>query len=123
MAMELADEIKTAARRLGQSLRQDDAVHPYYQAIADIQADPEASSLEKKMYELYEAIIARQQADEEVSEDDASLYRELREEVQAHPLIAKRREALRVVKPYLAEIADEISLPLGVDYPALAKPQ
>ena len=40
-----------------------------------------------------------------------------------HPLIARRNDMLRLVKPYLNQIAEEISFVLGVDYSALAKPQ
>lgn len=121
--MELNEEIKAAARQLGQSLRQYDYVRSYLDAFEEIQADPEASAMEEKMYDLYEALIARQQAGEILDREDTRLFYELRQQVQNHPLISKRNDMLRLAKPYLSQVADEISFLLGVDYAVLAKPQ
>ena len=38
------------------------------------------------------------------------------DEIMAHPSISKRDAILRVLNPFLAETADEISGQLGVDY-------
>ena len=57
-----------------------------------------------------------------LDQEDTRPFFVLRQQVQNHPLVAKRNEMLRLAKPYLAEVADEISFPLGVDYAALAKP-
>ena len=121
--MELTEEIKIAARELGQSLRQDNHVRTYLEALKQTQTDPEASALEKKMYDEYEALITRQQTSEQPNQEDTRLFYELRQQVQSHPLISKRRVALGLVRPHLAEMADEISLALGVAYTTLAKPQ
>lgn len=119
--MELTEEIRTAARQLGQFLRQEDYIRTYLDTLKEIQADPEASMLEKNMYEVYESLLARQQAGEQLSQEDTRAFYQLRQQVQSHPLISKRDNILRLVKPYLSQIADEISFPLGVDYTALAK--
>lgn len=119
--MELTEEIRIAARQLGQSLRQEDYIRAYLDALNECQADPEASALEKKMYEVYEALIARQQAGEQLSQEEIRSFNELRRQVQANPLISRRNNMLNLAKPYLSQIADEISFPLGVDYTALAK--
>lgn len=68
--MELTQEIQTAARQLGQSLRQAEHVRAYLDALKESQIDPQASALEKKMYEVYEALIARQQAGEQLSQEE-----------------------------------------------------
>ncbi len=121
--MPLTEEIKAAARQLGQVLRQDEYVRAYLDARKDAESDPEASALEKKMHVVYEALIARQQAGQGVGEEGTEAYCELHREMQDHPLIAKRNDELRLVRPRLAEIADEISLALGVDYTRFARPE
>ncbi len=121
--MPLTEEIKDAARQLGQALHQDDYIHLYLDALEATRADPEISALEKKMYEVYEELIGRQQAGEELSQQDTSVFYELRRRVQAHPLISQRNDMLSSIRPYLNQIAGEISLVLGVDYAALAGSQ
>ncbi len=121
--MELGEEIKAAARQLGQALRQDDYIRTYIDALKAAQIDPDASALEKKMYDEYKALIARQQVGEGFNQEETRAFFELHQEAQNHPLISKRHDKLRLVKPYLAQIAEEISCVLDVDYAALAKPQ
>ena len=53
--MELTQEIQAAARHLGQCIRQDDYIRKYLDALEESQTNPEASALEKKMYDEYEA--------------------------------------------------------------------
>ena len=120
--MEVTQDIQAAARHLGECIRQDDHIRKYLDALEACHTDPEASALEKKMHDEYEALIARQQASEMLSQADTHDYYELRKQVQDHPLIAKRDRFHRQIRPYLSEIATEISFPLGVDYTVLAKP-
>lgn len=120
--MELTKEIQNAARHLGQCLRQDKHVGVYLEALEACQNDPEASGLEKQMYDEYEALIARQQAGEILSQDDTHGFYELRQQAQDHPLISRRDRLHRQIRPYLSDIATEISFPLGVEYAVLAKP-
>ncbi len=121
--MELDQEMQDAARQLGEALRQDDLVREYLQAREDAASDPEASTLEKRMHETYNDLIARQQAGEGLNQANTSAFCEIRREAQSHPLISKRTDMLRLTRPYLNQVAEEISLVLGVDYTALAKPQ
>jgi cell fate (sporulation/competence/biofilm development) regulator YlbF (YheA/YmcA/DUF963 family) len=121
-AMELTKEIQTAARQLAQCLHQDKHIRTYLEALEESQTDPEASALEKQMYDEYEALIARQQAGEMLSQEDTRSFYELRQKVQDHPLISRRDRLHRQIKPYLNEIAQEISFALGADYTVLAKP-
>ena len=121
--MELTEEIKTAALQLGQALRQDEDVLMYLDALKEVQADPQASALEKRMYEVYEGLIARQQGGEQIGQEETSAFYELRQQVLNHALISKRHEMLRFIRPRLAQIAEEISFVLGVDFAALARSQ
>ena len=120
--MELTEEIQAAARHLGQCLRKDTHVGAYLQALEASQTDTEASALEKQMYDEYESLIARQQAGEMLTYEDRHTFYDFRHQVQNHPLITRRDRTHRQIKPYLSEIAQEISFVLGVDYTALAKP-
>ena len=121
--MQVTEEIKDAARQLGQALSQDDYIHLYLDALWETRTDPDAGALEKKMYEVYEGLIERQQADEELNQEDTRAFYELRHQVQNHPLIAKRNDMLNSIRPYLRQIAEEISSVLGVDFAALARSQ
>lgn len=121
--MELTNEIKDAARQLGQALREEEDVHAYLTALQESQANPEASALEKQMYDVYERLIAGQQAGEELSQEDTRAFYELRQQVQTHPLISRRHEMLRFIRPYLSQVAEEISFGLGVDFAALTRSQ
>jgi cell fate (sporulation/competence/biofilm development) regulator YlbF (YheA/YmcA/DUF963 family) len=121
--MQVTEEIKDAARQLGQALWQDDYIRLYLDVLQATQADPDASALEKKMYEAYEGLIGRQQTGEESSEEDIQTFRKLRSQVQQHPLVSQRTDMLNTIRPYLRQIAEEISSVLGVDFAALARTQ
>jgi cell fate (sporulation/competence/biofilm development) regulator YlbF (YheA/YmcA/DUF963 family) len=119
--MELPEEIKNAAQALGSSLRQDNMVRAYLEAVEEFMADPEARQLEEQLYTIYNALVARQASGEQLSREDTQPFYELRRQVQTHPLISKRENELRLIRPYLADLADEISVFLGTDYTALAR--
>ena len=91
--------------------------------ISESQTDPVARALEKKMHEEYRALIIHQQSDEGFNPDANHAFYELHQQAQNHPLIYKRNNMLRQVRPYLAQVAEEISFDLRVDYATLAKPQ
>jgi cell fate (sporulation/competence/biofilm development) regulator YlbF (YheA/YmcA/DUF963 family) len=120
--MELAPEIQTAARRLGQCMRQDDCIRKYLDALEETRTNPEANALETKMYAEYERLIAREQEGEILTYEDTREFYELRQQVQDNPLISRRNRTHRQIRPYVHQIAEEISFVLGVDYTPLAKP-
>lgn len=120
--MELTQEIQTAARHLGMCLRQDDYIRKYLDVLEESRTNPEASALETKMYAEYERLIAREQEGEILSYEDTHEFYDLRQQVQDNPLISRRNRLHREIRPYLHQIADEISFLLGVDYTVLAKP-
>ncbi|MCX8063270.1 MAG: YlbF family regulator [Anaerolineales bacterium] len=121
--MELNPEIQTAALNLVRAMKDDTTIRLYLSAKEAVQNDPEASALENQLIELYESLIQRQQQGEKLSEEDIQAFNSLRYQVRVHPLIAQRENALAQIKPYLAQIADEISYTLGIDYTILADAQ
>jgi cell fate (sporulation/competence/biofilm development) regulator YlbF (YheA/YmcA/DUF963 family) len=118
--VELPEEIKNAAQALGKSLHADDFLRAYLEAVEAFRADLEARQLEEQLYATYNALIARQGAGEQLSREETQDFYDLRRQVQADPAISKRDNELRLIKPHLAEIADEINAPLGVDFTTLA---
>ena len=120
--MELDEKIRAAALQLGQVLREDERVQAYLDALKETQSNPEASALEKRMYEVYEGLVTCQQVCEQPDPELNRAFYELRHRVQTHPLISKRYEMLSALRPHLNEVAGEINFVLGIDFSALARP-
>lgn len=121
--MELTPEIKQAALDLAEAIKNDETIRIYLSAKEAVQNDPEAAGFEGQLIELYESLITRQQQGDKLSEEEIDAFNRLRYQVRVHPLIAQRESALAQIKPYLAQIADEISYILGIDYTTLADVQ
>ena len=117
--MILSDELKQAAEALGESLRATEPVSTYLQAQTRLQEDAEASALENRLTRLYQDLLARQQAGELLPQAEVNEFYALRDQVSSHPVVAERDAALDQLKSYLADIAAELSEPLGMDYTAL----
>lgn len=120
-SLQLPAALHEAARALGQALRADSGVSAYLEARARCDADASAVDLERRLASLYEELLARQQAGETLSPDERMAFFNLRRQVQTHPNIVARDEALAQIKPILADAAAEISAALEVDYTALAR--
>ena len=73
------------------------------------------------MLAMYEELIARQQRGEMLQRSEIDDFNNLKRQVYQHPRITEREAALTPVKRYFAEIADEINLPLGVEFSTLAQ--
>ena len=117
----LTEELNAAARLLGETLHESEAVQKYLSALVDCEADPETADLEKRMCTLYEELLARQQRGENLLRREIDDFNALKRQVYQLPRVAEREAALTPVKAYFAEIADEINLPLGVEFPTLAQ--
>jgi len=76
--------------------------------------------LEKRMHAMPEELIASQQRGENLQRSEINDFNALRRQVYQLPRIAEREDVLTQVKRYFAEIADEINLPLGVEFSTLA---
>jgi cell fate (sporulation/competence/biofilm development) regulator YlbF (YheA/YmcA/DUF963 family) len=113
-------ELLESARTLGTALSESGAVQSYLQAKAEAENNPEAASLENHMQEIYQALIARQQNDEQLTQSEVQEFYALRNQVQYHPLIKARDNALAQVKSLFAEAGMEITNQLGVDFTNLA---
>lgn len=116
----LSKELTEAAEALGQALRETELVQMFLEAHAQVRADPEASALEDRLWDMYENLLARQHAGERISRTEIDEFNVLRMQVQKQSLIADRDMALTVLKGYLAEVAQDLSNALGLDYIALA---
>jgi len=117
----LTEELRTTARALGEALRCHEAVQKYLKASADCTADAEAVDFEDRLLALYAELTSRQQRGETLQREEIDVFHALSRQVYEHPRIAGREAAATLVKPYFAEIADEINLQLGVEFAALAQ--
>jgi cell fate (sporulation/competence/biofilm development) regulator YlbF (YheA/YmcA/DUF963 family) len=117
----LTEELNTAARNLGKTLHDSEVVQKYLKVLADCEADPETADLEKRMRSMYEDLLARQQRGENLQRSEIDDFNALKSQVYQLPRVAEREAVLTPVKAHFAEIADEINLPLGVEFPALAQ--
>lgn len=113
-------ELLESARLLGTALSESRAVQSYLRAKAEAENDPEAASLEARMLEVYHALLTRQQNGEQPTRSEVQEFYVLRNQVQYHPLIKAREDALAQVKSQFAEAGTEITNQLGVDFPTLA---
>ena len=119
--MILPEELQKTAQSLGEALKANEAVQAYLKAKADLEKDAEGSTLETRLFTLYESLIARQQVGETLERQELDEFYSLRNLVRTHPLVTERDAALTQAKLFLADIANEISNALGVDYTALAQ--
>lgn len=119
--MPLSEELQKACEALGRALAASPAVQEYRQAQARLEDDPEARSLEEEFQTLYQRLLARQQAGEELPREEVDRFYRLRNQVESHPLIVERDLALSELKGYFADVAFQLSALLGADYTALAR--
>ncbi|MCK6539948.1 MAG: YlbF family regulator [Anaerolineales bacterium] len=113
-------ELIESARLLGTALSESRTVQSYLEAKAEAEKNPEAASLEAHMLEVYQALLVRQQSGEQLAQPEVQDFYALRNQVQYHPLIKAREDALAQVKSLFAEAGTEITNQLGVDFPTLA---
>jgi cell fate (sporulation/competence/biofilm development) regulator YlbF (YheA/YmcA/DUF963 family) len=117
--MHLSDNIITAARSLGRTLRKDADIQAYLAALERLEADQEAQELEGRLYDLFDQLTTRQQAGEQLSRTEIEAFYALRSQVRANPHISERDAVLQALKPFLADIVEVISSRIGADYTAL----
>lgn len=118
--MDLPDTLREAAETMGRLLGESDVVQAYREAQARLEADPEAHALDERFRALYQGLSVRQQAGEELPQDELDEFYALRNQVRYHPLIAERDFALRELQGYFADVALELGIQLGADFTVLA---
>ena len=114
------NELDAAARALGESLRQANAVQTYVQARADCDADAALVAQEAHMQTVYETLLARQQAGEQLTHQEVDAFYALRDQIQSTPRISARDTALADVKRLFVDAGSAINSQLGVDFTKLA---
>jgi cell fate (sporulation/competence/biofilm development) regulator YlbF (YheA/YmcA/DUF963 family) len=113
-------ELSAAARDLGAALRQADTVETYVAERAECAADADLAAQEERLLVIYQALIARQNAGEQLEEGEVQDYYALREQVQASPLVMERETALAGVKRLFVDAGAVLSNQLGLDFTDLA---
>ena len=118
--MTLSPELQKAAQDFGDELRQHGMVQHYLQAVAALDADPDASALNERFESIRADLIKRQRAGEELPADEVQEFYALRDEVAGHPLIEKRDNALIMAKGYLVNVGLDLNQGLGLDFVKIA---
>ena len=114
------ERLQQAAERLGQALRASAPVRVHFDASANLEADAEATG-------LLDAIAQRQaelrvkQNDGGLTEADIDALRALQSRVQTQPSIAAYLETNQELRALLAQVNQEISQLLAVDFAGLAR--
>jgi cell fate (sporulation/competence/biofilm development) regulator YlbF (YheA/YmcA/DUF963 family) len=119
--MPLSEELQRACEALGRTLAESRPVREYLEAQARLEADLEARALEEEFRQLYQDLLTRQQAGEELPREEVDRFYRLRNQVEVHPLIVERDVALGELKQYFADVAFQLSALLGADYTVLAR--
>ncbi len=117
--LRLEDELRLAAQALGEALRAITAVSEYLDAQSRLQADADASALDRYLTQLYGGLVARQRRGEVLSETEVHEFNVMRDHIFGLPLVARRNHALSGLQTYLAGVAEVLSEPLGIDFTAL----
>ena len=118
---ELPQNIQDTARALNDAILADPQAKAFKAAVAAFDADPEAVALEKRFMDFYADLTARQQKGEKLDQQEIEKFYTMRAEYSAHPLIVTRNDALGAFKPILADVGEQISAQLGLDFTELAK--
>ncbi|MFN3761715.1 MAG: YlbF family regulator [Anaerolineae bacterium] len=119
--MALSEELRSACEALGRALAASKPVREYLEVQARLEADPEARSLEEEFQTVYQDLLARQRAGEELPREEVDRFYRLRNRLESHPLIVERDLVLGELKQYFADVAFQLSTLLGADYTALAR--
>lgn len=119
--MPLSEELQKACEALGRALAESRPIREYLEAQARLEADPEARALEEEFQRLYQDLLARRQAGEELPREEVDRFYQLRYRVELHPTITARDVAISKLKQYSADVAFQLSTLLGADYVALAQ--
>ncbi|MGQ9466036.1 MAG: YlbF family regulator [Anaerolineae bacterium] len=119
--MPLSEELQRACEALGRALAESRPIREYLEAQARLEADPEARALEEEFQQLYQDLLARQQAGEELPREEVDRFYQLRDRVELHPMITARDVAISELKQYFADVAFQLSTLLGADYVVLAQ--
>jgi len=115
----LRPEVREAARALGETLARTRYVREHVEARARMEADPEASRLVNDLQQM-QADFRVKQNDGGLTHADLERLRELQQQVQSHPLIARYLETQQIAQSYLPSANREISNWLGLDFASLA---
>ena len=118
--MALDNELKQAADNLGQRLRRHETVQAYLAAVAELEANQEMAARDAQYQEMYQSLIARQRAGEQLTNAEVEAFQTLRSQVQGHPLVMARDMALNDAQRFLVNVGYDLSMELGLDYSALA---
>jgi cell fate (sporulation/competence/biofilm development) regulator YlbF (YheA/YmcA/DUF963 family) len=114
------ERVQQAAERLGQALRASVPMRAHIDANAALEADAEATGLLDALAQC-QAELRVKQNDGGPTEADLDALRTLQSRVQAQPTIAAYLQTGQGLRALLAQVNQEISQSLAVDFAGLAR--
>lgn len=117
---QVSPELLRAARALGAALKETTPLREYAYAVANLDADIQATALMDELQRAQAALRVKQ-ANGGVSTDDIVRLRELQDAAQTNPTISAFINAQQVAQVQLPQVNQAISEQLGIDFAALGK--
>ncbi|MBE2221126.1 MAG: YlbF family regulator, partial [Anaerolineae bacterium] len=92
----------------------------YLQAVANLEADPNAADLDQQFEMVRADLVARQRAGKDLPSDEVQAFYAMRTAITANPLVETRDYALNMAKGYLANVGADLNRALGLDFVTIA---
>ena len=118
--MEITSNIAKQAKKLGELLRESDAVQNYLNAQKQFEEDQIAQALQQQFTQTYERLTQKQENGENLSEKEIQEFNQLRFQLQTHPLISERDAAFAEVRNVFTHLSSLIQVTLGLDFANMA---
>lgn len=117
---QVSPELLRAARALGETLNNTTPLRVYAGAVADLEADKQATALLDELQSAQSSLRVKQ-ANGGMSAADIARLRELQDVAQTNPTIAAFILAQQDAQVYLPLVNQAISEQLGIDFAVLGK--
>ena len=118
--MEITTNIEKQAKKLGELLRESDAVQNYLNTQKQFEEDQIAQALQQQFTQTYERLTQKQDFEGELTDKEIQEFNQLRFQLQTHPLITERDAALAEVRSLFTHLSTLIQVTLGLDFANMA---
>ena len=114
--MPITEEIRQAAENLGKQLGANPRVQDFVSVEKEIQQDARLVDIETRLALINQKLAERDQTGGRLDRAVVEEYYELKGQVQDQPLITARDNRLEIVKALFNQVAQRMTLILGIEY-------
>jgi len=114
--MPITEEIRQAAENLGKQLGANPNVRDFASIEKEIQQDARIVDIETRLALINQKLAEREQTGGRLDRSVVEEYYELKGQVQDQPLINARENQLEIVKALFNQVAQRMTLILGIEY-------